>query len=75
MSSTPRHIAIHNNSNTAESNADILSYVEQIRTMLTGMDERLQLGEKNIQAVVHRAETEKRQLQDILKQETGPVPA
>ncbi|GJJ13229.1 hypothetical protein Clacol_007480 [Clathrus columnatus] len=85
VSSAARNMMIKNdNSSTisfgttnpsVESNAALLAYVEQIRTMLTGMDERLQLGQKNIQAVVERAEAEKQQLQEMLKQESDVVPS
>lgn len=83
-SSVPRHMVISDKSTIVSSgdssfgqtNTALLAYVEQIRTMLTGMDERLQLGEKNVQTAIERAETEKQQLQDLLKQEESyPAPS
>lgn len=48
--------------------------MEQIRMMLMGMSERLQTGEEKLQLVVDRAEQEKKQLEDMIENETG-VPA
>lgn len=48
-----------------------LAHMEQIRTMLVGMAERLQSGEEKLQQVVARAEQEKRGLEEMMKSEPG----
>jgi len=48
-----------------------LAHMEQIRTMLVGMSERLQSGEEKLQHTIDRAEKEVLQLDDIVKNEAS----
>ncbi|KAF8518618.1 hypothetical protein JB92DRAFT_3112946 [Gautieria morchelliformis] len=73
--STASTASITERPSTSPSSAEAtLAHMEQIRTMLMGMSERLQTGEEKLQQAVDRAEQEKKKLSDIMQIETG-VPA
>ncbi|KAF8586231.1 hypothetical protein K439DRAFT_1387341 [Ramaria rubella] len=52
----------------ATSTQATLAHMDQIRTMLMGMTERLQSGEERLQQTVIRAEQEKRRLDDFMSE-------